>query len=271
MIDLHIHTTYSDGTDTPLEVMEKAEKLKLRQIAITDHNCVRGAIEAAEMKDRFSFEFLTGCELSCDINGKEVHLLGYFNSDRRDFAPLEQAVNDNLEQRIRQHKEIISKLNSLGFKISYRELEKEFPNIIRNRVHIARLMIQKGYAKTVAQVFDKYLKKGCPCYTPKKNIILQDGIDAIHACSGKAVIAHFYEYKQPDISGFLGKNIIESLDGFEVYHPAHNALQRSSLLDFALRYKKLITGGSDYHGSVKPDVDIGCADVPDDCLLKISE
>jgi predicted metal-dependent phosphoesterase TrpH len=269
MIDLHIHTIYSDGTDTPLEILQKAEALKLSQVAITDHNCVAGAIEGAELAKNFDFDYLIGCELSCDHNGKEVHLLGYFDKEQRDFSALDDFVRKSENEKHRQHREIIKKLNALGFDLSYEELVAKFPNVARNRVHIARLMIDKGYAGSVAEVFDKYVTKGKPCFVKKSSPSLGEGIAAIHGCNGLAVLAHFYQYKKQDIISFLQEKISE-LDGIEAYHPSHSEEQTETLLKTAQDYGKLITGGSDYHGTVKPHISLGCANVPNKYSVTIN-
>lgn len=268
MVDLHIHTTYSDGTDSPFEVLKKADKLGIKQIAITDHNCIKGALEAVQYSDSFSTDVIIGCELSCDFKDKEVHLLGYFGREVQDNSAVESFINAGLLAREKQHKDIISKFNKLGMSISYDELEAMFPNIIRNRVHIARLLVSKGYVESVAEVFDNYVNKGMPCYSKKINQPLEDAISAIHKCGGLAVMAHFYQYKKPDFEDFFG-DVINELDGIEVYHPSHNEQQRAILLAVAKKHSKLVTGGSDYHGTVKPDIELGCANVPDECMLYV--
>lgn len=267
MIDLHIHTNYSDGTNTPLEILQMAEKLGLKQIAITDHNCVDGAIEARKHLEKFSFDFVIGCELSCDYRDKEIHLLGYFNKNTDNFDALRSFIQKGDYAKQIQHRGIIEKLQKLGFSVTYDELLKMYPNVVRNRVHIAQLLISKGYAQSVAEVFDGYVTKGKPCYVKKQSQPLEDGINAIHRCGGLAVIAHFYEYKMPDFEEFFG-DVIQKIDGIEAYHSKHSREQTDRLIETANKYGKIITGGSDYHGEVKPNVKLGCADVPDECMIK---
>lgn len=267
MIDLHIHTKYSDGTDTPIEILQMAENFGLNQISITDHNCVDGAVEAIKYLDDFSFDFIIGCELSCDYKDKEIHLLGYFDKNTTSFDEIKRFIKKGDSAKQIQHKGIIEKFCDLGFDVSYDELVKMYPNAVRNRVHIAQLLISKGYAESVAEVFDKYITKGKPCYVKKQSQPLADGIDAIHDCGGIAVIAHFYEYKKSDFEEFFG-DIIEKIDGIEAYHSKHSMEQINALIDVANRCGKIITGGSDYHGAVKPNVQLGCANVPDKCIIR---
>lgn len=267
MIDLHIHTKYSDGTDTPLEILQKAEQLGLKQISITDHNCVDGAIEAIKFLDGFSFDFVTGCELSCDYRDKEIHLLGYFDKNTNNFNELNAFIKKGDFAKQVQHKGIIEKFQNLGFDVTFDELVRLCPTSARNRVHIAQLLISKGYAQSVAEVFDKYVTKGKPCYVKKQSQPLSEGIDAIHSCGGLAVIAHFYEYKESNFEDFFG-DIIEKIDGIEAYHSKHSKEQTDKLIEVAQRHGKIVTGGSDYHGTVKPKVMLGCAEVPDKYMIK---
>lgn len=267
MIDLHIHTKYSDGTNTPLEIFQMAENLGLKQISITDHNCVEGALEARKYLDDFSFDFVTGCELSCDYKDKEIHLLGYFDKNTENFDILNSFIKKGDSAKQIQHKGIIEKFRSLGFDVTYDELVRLCPTSSRNRVHIAQLLISKGYAQSVAEVFDKYVTKGKPCYVKKQSQPLADGIDAIHRCGGLAVVAHFYEYKKSDFEEFFG-DIIQKIDGIEAFHSKHSKEQTDALVAIAQRHGKLVTGGSDYHGAVKPNVQLGCADVPDKYMIK---
>ena len=266
MIDLHIHTKYSDGTSTPLEILQMADSLGLKQISITDHNCVDGAVDAIKYLSDFNFDFVIGCELSCDFRDKEIHLLGYFNRNTTNFDELKRFIQRGDYAKQIQHKGIIEKLRKLGFNVTYDELLNMYPNAVRNRVHIAKLLISKGYAQSVAEVFDKYVTKGKPCYVKKQSQPLEEGIEAIHKCGGLAVIAHFYEYKQTDFEEFFG-DAIQRIDGIEAYHSKHSKEQTAVLIDIAQRYGKIVTGGSDYHGDVKPDVKLGCAKVPNEYMV----
>lgn len=269
MIDLHIHTKYSDGTNTPLEILQMADNLGLKQIAITDHNCVDGALEATKYLDDFSLDFVIGCELSCDYKDKEIHLLGYFHKNTENFDVLRRFIQKGDYAKQIQHRGIIEKFQNLGFDVTYEELVNMFPNAVRNRVHIARLLISKGYAQSVSEVFDKYVTKGKPCYVKKQSQPLAEGIDAIHRCGGIAVIAHFYEYKKPDFEEYFG-DAIQKIDGIEAYHSKHSEEQTAVLIDVAQRHGKIITGGSDYHGTVKPNVQLGCANVPDEFMIRFN-
>ena len=154
MIDLHIHSTYSDGTNTPLEILQIAEDIKLTQIAITDHNCINGALEALKYIDNYTFDFIIGCELTCMYKNKEVHLLGYFNKDNKNFEKLHSFIKTSEENKVFAQQKMIERLQSYGFKITLEELNERFENTVINRVHIARILHEKGYVTSVNEAFD---------------------------------------------------------------------------------------------------------------------
>lgn len=268
LIDLHIHTNYSDGTDSPDEIFKKAEKIGLKQIAITDHNTLDGAVKGAEICKNYSVDYIIGTELSCQYKDKNVHLLGYFNPSSTDFNEVISFIKLGKKDRVRQHKQIIESLNELGFKITYDELLEYHPADNRNRVHICELLIKKGYMNTVSEIFDNYLQKGKPCFVKHNSPPLEEGIKAIHKCGGVAVIAHFFEYKKDNFEDFFG-DLIDEIDGIECYHSKHTPVQTAMLEEIARRNNLLITGGSDYHGTVRPYAKLGCARVENDFYLKL--
>ncbi|MEE1219362.1 MAG: PHP domain-containing protein [Ruminococcus sp.] len=269
MIDLHIHSTYSDGTNTPLEILKLAEKLNLSQIAITDHNCIDGALEALEFIDKFSFDFIIGCELTCMYKNKEVHLLGYFDKNNNEFDSLYSFIKLSEDNKVIAQEKMLENLKRYGFKFTLTELKERFPDTIINRVHIARMLCDKGYTSSIDEVFDKYIGEGKPCYVQRKCPELSDAVNAVHSCNGIAVLAHPFQYTKTEIEVFLA-DAIKIIDGIEALHSSHNKNQIKELTKIAQKHKKIITGGSDFHGTVKPDVSIGCCAVPDKYKLIVT-
>lgn len=261
MIDLHIHSNYSDGTYAPEEILDIANLLKLSQIAITDHNTIAGSLEALKYTDNYSFDFLIGIEISCAYKEHEVHLLGYFSKDIKDFAGLNQLLEISEEYKQIAQKEMIKKLNTYGMSITYDDVKQMFPNTIINRVHLARLLVQKGYVESVNEAFDNYLGNGQPCYVPRTCVSLQEGIDAIHRCHGLAILAHPYQYIKMGMENYLLEAINNGLDGIEALHSSHDEEQRKILISLCHKYNLKITGGSDFHGAVKPEVKLGMSQV----------
>lgn len=270
MIDLHIHSTCSDGTDTIEEIFDKAEKLGLTQIAITDHDTTKGAVSAIELAKCKSFDFIVGCELTADYHGGRVHLLGYFGTENLHLEKLNEFISERRKWKLTQHTEMIKKLNEHGYDISYDEVKEMFPDTILNRVHIAKVLISKGYFKGLDEVFDTCIGKHCPCYVSSKRADVYEYIDLIHECGGIAVLAHPYEYVNENMEEYLSDLLKSSLDGIEVFHPLNKTEGAKILLDIADRYNKLATGGSDYHGAVKKDNDLGCSKVDDKYMLRLN-
>lgn len=271
MIDLHIHSTFSDGTDKPVEILEKASGLGLHQIAITDHNTIGGSLDALRYLDNYDFDFIIGIEISCAYKGGEVHLLGYFAKDTKDFIALDQLLETSEKYKKIAHLEMIKRLNEHGLMITYDDVKQLFSNTIINRVHLSRTLVQKGYVKSVDEAFDQYLGNDQPCYVARKCVSLQEAVTAIHQCHGLAVIAHPWQYVNHDLENYLLEAINSGIDGIEALHSGHSAAQRNVLIDICHKYHKKITGGSDFHGMVKPDVTLGISQVDDIYKLELNK
>ncbi|MCD8028049.1 MAG: PHP domain-containing protein [Erysipelotrichaceae bacterium] len=270
MIDLHCHSTYSDGTCTPLEILELAQKLKLRQLAITDHNGIDGALTARNIikGNGLDMNFVIGCELSVDYHNREVHLLGYFNMKQDDFDSLLEFIEDGQKEKLRSQLVMIEKLNNAGFDISYQEIKEMFPHTVINRVHMCKVLMSKGYFNSVNEGFEKYLGDDRPCYESKKCGTLKKAVEAIHNSHGKAVLAHPFLYVDRDIEEYLS-DVLGVLDGIECFHPSVNYNQSLELLDICQSYQLISTGGSDFHGDNKPKIQLGCQNVDDKYMIEV--
>lgn len=262
MIDLHIHSTFSDGTDTPQQIINQAKQLGLKQISITDHNSLEGILQALQYVDD-DIDFIIVIELSCMYHHREIHLLGYFDSHQRDFQSVNHFITLSESYKKESQFQMIDLLKQQGIDISYQQLQQKFPHTIINRVHIAHLLVEKGWAKDVNEAFDTYIAEGKPCFVQKKCQSIYEGIEAIHQCHGYAVLAHPWLYTKDHMEAYLQDALASSLDGLECIHSRHTLLQQEELIAIALKYHKMITGGSDYHGSVKKDVSLGCMHVSD--------
>lgn len=264
MIDLHTHSIYSDGTDTIDEIIKKAKELGLSQLSITDHNILSGSIEASKIVD--GIDYIVGTELSVDYNGNEVHLLAYFPNGSN-YKNVQFTINEGEAYKKIAIMEMIENLNNMGIDINITELS-EFSKGIINRVHICKVLMKHGYISTVDEGFKKYVGEDCEAYVERKAVTLNDAIDSIHKDGGIAVIAHPYEYtKHLNIDDFLN-DIIDSIDGIECFHPSASKNESEHLIEIAKENKKLITGGSDYHGENKPDIELNQMKVNDDYMIK---
>lgn len=247
VIDLHIHSNYSDGTCSVEEILEIAKSLGLKQIAITDHNILNGSIKASEIAD---IDFVIGSELTVDYNGTEVHLLAYFPYPS-DYKNTQFIINSGQINKKIAIMETIENLNAMGFDLDILEVSKYAKGIV-NRVHICMAMKDKGYISSISEGFEKYVGDDCEAYVKSKRTSLFEAIEAVHRDGGLAVVAHPYEY-DVNIDQFFNE-IIGKIDGIECFHPSANASQSKHLVDIAERYNKIITGGSDFHGDNKPDI-----------------
>ncbi|MCD7894458.1 MAG: PHP domain-containing protein [Erysipelotrichaceae bacterium] len=270
MIDLHCHSTYSDGTCTPLEILELAQQLDLHQLAITDHNGINGALNAKKIiqEKNLDINFVIGCELSVDYYNREVHLLGYFNIQQDHFDSLLEFIEEGRKEKLRSQLVMIEKLNHMGLSMSYEEIKDMFPNTVINRVHMCKVLMDKGYISSVNEGFDKYLGEGKPCYESKKCGSLEKAVEAIHHENGKAVLAHPFQYVDKDMEVYLS-DALSLLDGIECFHPSANHQQSLELLDICQRYHLISTGGSDFHGDNKPNIQLGCQNVKDQYIIEV--
>ena len=268
--DMHVHTTASDGTVSPAEVVGLAFNAGLSAIAITDHDTVSGIAEAQITGSRLGIDIIPGIEISTDYMGHDVHMLGYFiDPDSPELEPvLSWAVN---EKNIR-NKKIVSALQGAGFCIDLDEIEAKHPGTVIGRPHIAAEMVEKGYVSSVSEGFGRYLSDGRPFYVPRQRIGFVEAIAFIIRSGGKAVLAHPLQYKfsRSDTEKMVALAKTHGCAGIEVYYTGYGERDTSFLLNLAEKYGLIPTGGSDFHGDNKPDISIGQAKVPCSAVELIS-
>lgn len=244
--DLHIHTTASDGRLSPEKIIEQAMEAGLSYIAITDHDTVDGLLELSSLQQPLpaSVAVIPGIELSTDLDENEVHILGYyidiFNRELR------SQLDILIAHRLERAKEIVSKLNQLGYFITYqRVLELAGKATSIGRPHIAKALVEKGYFPSISEVFLTLLGKNGPAYVPHYKLSPAQVIELVKKTGGVPVLAH------PGLVGddTIVLDIIHSgILGLEVYHPKHDEEQVQKYLTLANSHQLAITGGSDFHG-----------------------
>ena len=258
-IDLQCHTTASDGALAPKELVELALKKGLKAVAITDHDSVNGLEEALNAAKGKDIEVIPGVEISCDDRGfVDTHILGLFISHKS--PALKSLLKKAQQYRERQKKDIIKKFQELGFKISFREVKALAKGEI-GRPHIARAILQNNphKARSIEEIFDKYLAVGKKAYVERKNKIgIRQAINAIHSAKGFAFISHPGVYSNFSIEKFIKYFIKNHGDGLETYYNYessryHTGFAQSSKINKKFRntagkYRLLETGGSDFHG-----------------------
>ena len=257
-IDLHIHTTESDGTLTPSEVVRYAKKKGLKVIAITDHDTIEGNKEALEEGKKIGLDVLTGVEISVGCPYGTMHLLGYCIDIDNSF------IKERLEflQKVRSERnvKIFDKLKGLGIGIDYNDVLQIAGGEQVGRPHFAKAMIKKGYANSHQDAFDRFLKKGGPAYVDRFRFEPQEAIGIILNCGGIPVLAHPFtlgDLEPKELEDFVVELNSLGLKGIEVFYPDHTDRQVADYRCLAEKLGILITGGSDFHGDGKPDVDIG--------------
>ncbi|MBI3995018.1 MAG: PHP domain-containing protein [Nitrospirae bacterium] len=257
-IDLHTHSTASDGSLTPLELIRYAAEKNLRAMALTDHDCVDGLDEAVAEGERLGIEVIPSVELSADHSGGTMHILGFFVDRRNEgFCGRLRRLQ---EARRERNPKIIEKLQGQGLKITYDEVVSASGGGQVGRPHFAKVLVQKGYVSSMQEAFERYLKKGAPGYVEKFRFSPQEAISAIHEAGGVAVLAHpFTLYKDttaaidPLLAGLSGIG----LDGIEVIYSTYSPDQARYYQELADKHHLLPSGGSDFHGAHKPGIDLG--------------
>ena len=256
-IDLHIHTTASDGTDTPAQAVAKAKELGLEAIAITDHDSVSGVAEALEAGKMLGVEVIPGIEISADYRGNKAHIVGLFVDHTRE--ELRPALDWTVYERAMRNKKIVGAMAADGFDISLEVLNSLYPDSILGRPHMAEYLMNKGYVSSVKEAFDKYLGEGCPYYRDKERLSMETAVAAIESSGGIAVIAHplQYGYDEAALYCFLQTAKDLGCSALEAYYSEHSPEEQEMLLSLAPQMGFGISGGSDYHGSRKPHIAMG--------------
>ncbi len=256
-LDLHLHTTHSDGSLPPAEVVALAHKVNVRALAITDHDILSGIPEAVEAAKPLGIEVIAGVEISSRFDDDEMHILGYF-LDRTDPDLL--ARMDSLRQsRHRRNPKIVERLRELGLSISYDEVRELAGTDAVGRPHIARVLMEKGYVQTSKEAFDRFLARGKAAYVARELPEPTEAIAWIREAKGVAVLAHPLWVKR---TGEALRKLCEKLKeaglgGIEVHYSTHTPQQTSTFLSLAKQLDLLVTGGSDFHGLTKPDIEVG--------------
>lgn len=256
-LDLHLHTTYSDGSLPPADVLALAQKAGVTALAITDHDMVDGLPEAFEAGARLGIEVIPGVEISSRYGNSELHILGYYLDWQNPI--LVERMACLRESRHKRNPLIIEKLQALGLDISYEEVKDLAGKGAVGRPHIARVLMEKGYVQSAKEAFDRYLADGKPAYVPRELPDPTVAIAWIREAKGVAVLAHplWVKPKGEDFATLCGKLKAEGLGGIEVHYSTHSKQQTSDFLSVAKKLDLLITGGSDFHGVTKPDIEVG--------------
>ena len=258
-IDLHMHSTCSDGTMTPSEIVDYAARRGMRIISITDHDTVAHVKEALLAAEERSVEMIPGIEVSAEYESRgTMHILGYFiDHTNEDMNKMLRRFREGRDER---NPKIVSRLNELGLDIEYKDVLKEAAGQTVGRPHIAQVLVDKGYVRNSKEAFTKYLEKGSAAYFDRIRFYPDTIIDIIHKAGGLAFLAHPKQLAISDDTRLeeLVRSLISfGLDGIEVYSSCHNKKERALYERIAEQYDLLISGGSDFHGVTKEHIELG--------------
>ncbi len=274
-LDLHLHTTHSDGSCTPTEVVNMAHRAAVTALAITDHDITTGIAEAIAVGQQCGIEIIPGVEISSLAGSSEVHILGYF-LDWQDFDLLER-LKTLRDARHRRNPQIIERLQTLGIGITYDEVRSLAGTDSIGRPHIARVLMGKRVVASAKEAFDRFLAEGKPAYVPRELPSPAEAIRWIKAARGLAVLAHptWVRVAEQPLIDLVRQLKADGLDGVEVYYSTHAARQTREYLSLAQQLGLLVTGGSDFHGLTKPDIEVGIGKgtlhIPTSLLPKMKE
>jgi 3',5'-nucleoside bisphosphate phosphatase len=264
--DLHLHTNFSDGTFTPEELVERGQKAGLAAMSLTDHDTIEGCARMAAACAERGIRFITGTELTAELDGNEIHLLGYFIDIDNPVLLGEMKKYQSVRQS-RVH-EMVRKLNELNIPLRAETVFKLANCRSPGRPHVGRALVQEGFCTNMDEAFDRFLKKHRPAWVPKMRVLASDAIELIHNSGGLAVMAHPGLNRTDDS---IPRLVDQGLDGIECYHTKHSNSTSEHYLKIAVRYNLLVTGGSDCHGFSKGKPLIGTVKLPGEHLERLLE
>lgn len=262
-IDLHVHSTCSDGTLSPTELVVHAAHLGLSAFALTDHDCTDGIDEAFHAAGQVSkrlpqpLEIIPGIEFSTEYLGADIHIVGLdMNYRNPQFQTHIAALREN---RLLRNQKMIDRMASDGIAISLAQMKQEFGDGVWTRAHFGRFLVEHGYARSKAEAFSVYIGEGCKYYIPREKISPFDVTNLIWQFGGIPVLAHplQYHYDDEKLRTLLRKLTDAGLIGIEVYYSTHSREDEAYLLSIASDFGLLPGGGSDYHGENKPEIELG--------------
>ncbi len=256
-VDLHMHSACSDGTDEPSDLAAKAKEAGVSAIALTDHDAVRGIDEIMKAGEECGLEVIPGVELSTEYGPEEVHVVGLFIDPENEALQAQlQAFRDNRDNR---NLKMIDRLREAGFDITAEDVYERNPGAVIARPHVARYLVETGQAPDVQSVFDDYIARGKPCYVERYKITPVEAVKLIHDAGGLAILAHpcLYKMSREELTQMVSEMKEAGLDGIEALYSRNKEGEEEEYCQLAEDFDLLLSGGTDYHGTTKPDLQIG--------------
>ena len=256
-VDLHTHSTASDGSYTPTELIDYAHEKGLASIAVTDHDTVAGLDEAIAAGSKYDdLEVIPGIEFSTVNEGKDVHVVGLYIDYKSPVFT--KRLEEFRNSRIERNKKMCQKLTEAGLPMDYDELISAFEGSVLTRAHYAAYMLEKGYIKSRQEAFDRYIGDNCPCFVPRENVTPELAVEIILEAGGVPVLAHpvLYHLSDEKLDALVARMKAAGLMGIEAIYCTYSASDEREIKALAKKYDLLISGGSDFHGANKKDLDL---------------
>ncbi|MDO5424498.1 MAG: PHP domain-containing protein [Eubacteriales bacterium] len=257
-IDLHVHSTCSDGTYTPAQLVRCALEKHLAAFALTDHDTVDGLDEAFAAARGTDLEVISGIEFSTEFHGKDIHILGLdFNYKDPLFLTRIQLFQESRDIRNRK---MIEKLQENGIDITWEKMESAFGDAVWTRAHFARYLKDHGYVREMNDAFSIYIGDSCPCFVPREKVTPAQAVRLVRQVGGIPILAHPLQYRLPesDLAALIQELKASGLLGIEAVYSTHSSWDEEYVRRVARKNHLCISGGSDFHGSNKPAIDLGC-------------
>jgi 3',5'-nucleoside bisphosphate phosphatase len=255
LIDLHSHTSESDGTYSPAELVSEAKAIGLEALAITDHDTFAGYDLARPIAAEAGLDLVCGIELSTKFRGRSVHLLGYFPVTDPSLE-FRSWITDLQESRRKRNLLMVDRLRSLGIDITYEEVRAKGRSLA-GRPHFARVLIEKGYVTSIQQAFEEYLDESGKAYVEREEADFTDAVQRIRSAGGVPSVAHPIRLRTLPLDETIAEMRVRGLQAIEVYHSDHKPERVKEYQALADRYALAATGGSDFHGGNKPGIQLG--------------
>ena len=256
-IDLHVHSTASDGTFTPTQLVHYAISRGLAAFALTDHDSVAGLNEAMSAAAGTSLEVIRGIEFSTVYQGSDVHIVGLdIDPAHPDFS---NRLHQFLHSRETRNLRMIEKMRKDGMIISLELLQRRFGDTVLTRAHIARFLMEAGYVSQMSEAFDRFLSPGCPYYIEREKVTPADAVQLICSTGGIPILAHpiLYHFTDEKLRQLIVSLKKMGLMGIEAIYSTYNAAEERQIRKLAAKYELLLSGGSDFHGAAKPGLSMG--------------
>lgn len=274
-VDLHVHSNKSDGSFSPEELVSYAIEKGLSAFALSDHDTTEGIEAAVQAAKGTGIEVIPAIEFSTEYEGKDIHILGlYIDYSGKEFK---KYLKDFQDSRDLRNRKMCEKLTEHGVPVTYEEMREYFPGSVLTRAHYAKYMWEKGFVKSMSEAFDRYIGDHAPCFLPREKVTPMQAVELILRAGGVPILAHpvLYHLSDERLDKLVAQLKGVGLAGIEAIYSTYTSSEERQMRALADKYDLLISGGSDFHGTTKPNLDLGCGYgklcIPYDILENIKE